>query len=193
MYRFHIYHAYHSSQGWISIFFGVVGIVAGILTFGKVDTFYSVAYIVLGVLFLLYLPLIFRLKAKTTLAASPVLCHPLHYTLSERGVTVRTDYLPAESAESANATDADKAETTEEETTDDNANPADSPEATNPSEATMSWDMVYKAVTTKQSLLIFSSRVNAYIIPKRFVAGQEEAVGKMLGDNLESHRLSYKW
>ncbi len=161
MYRFQMYHAYTSFQGWSAILFGILGISAGIITFGKVDTFYTVAYIVLGVVFLLYLPVIFKSRSKRLVESSEVLSNVLHYQLTEDGILVSTDVKPENGEE--------------------------------PEPVLLPWKNVYKVVTTKQELFIFSTRINAYVIPKTAVEGITREIGDFFRAKLPPHRLKYRW
>lgn len=59
--------------------------------------------------------------------------------------------------------------------------------------ATLPWNMVYKVVTTKHNLLIYSNKVNAYIIPRTCIEEQYPAIKVVLEDKLEDYRLRLKW
>lgn len=52
MYRFNMYHIYTSFTGIFSILAAVLGFVAAVGTYGKVDTMYTVLYIIFGIVFL---------------------------------------------------------------------------------------------------------------------------------------------
>lgn len=54
--------------------------------------------------------------------------------------------------------------------------------------ATLPWKDVYKAVTTKHNLLVYSNRVNAYVIPK----AQIEEVLPQVYDAFEKHCEDYR-
>lgn len=55
--------------------------------------------------------------------------------------------------------------------------------------ADLEWKQIYKMVSTKSQVLIYSSRVNAYIIPKEAIGGQYEAVLGLAISHLEGYRL----
>ena len=59
MYRFNMYHIYTSFTGIFSILAAVLGFVAAVGTYGKVDTMYTVLYIIFGIVFLFYFPFSF--------------------------------------------------------------------------------------------------------------------------------------
>lgn len=58
--------------------------------------------------------------------------------------------------------------------------------------ADLEWNMMYKMVSTKSNLLIYSSRVNAYVIPRIQLGEQYEAIRTLAGQKLESYRLRMK-
>lgn len=159
LYEFNLHHVYTSSQGIISLVAGGIGIGAAIVSFGTVDMFYTVAYVILGILFLIYLPVTLKIKSKSQLAMSPVLQGTLHFSMEDDGIVVTTDVV-AEGQDN---------------------------------KAVLPWKNVYKIVTTKKSLLIYSSRVNAYIIPKNQVIDIIDEIKNECTKNLEAHRVSIKW
>lgn len=55
--------------------------------------------------------------------------------------------------------------------------------------ADLPWEQIYKVVTTKSNLLIYSSRMNAYVIPRSVIAGQYETVKMLAESHLEKYRL----
>lgn len=59
-------------------------------------------------------------------------------------------------------------------------------------EAVLPWDMIYKAVTTKHNLLIYSNRVNAYIIPKAQATEELPQIYAMLRQHCKDYRLHIK-
>jgi hypothetical protein len=164
MYEFNMYHAYTSSQGWMSFIFAALAFIATYITWGSVPMGYSVAYIVIGFLFLFYMPVILKLRSKAQV--SGVLQGSLHYSLEDKGVVVSvpgTEVLVTE------------------------------PDPEGEQEAVLPWNLIYKVVTTKNELLIFSNRVNAYVIPKRDVEAVYPEVKAMMEEKLPSHRRKLKW
>lgn len=55
--------------------------------------------------------------------------------------------------------------------------------------ADLLWEQIYKVVSTKSNLLIYSSRMNAYVIPRTVIAGQYETVTALAESHLEKYRL----
>lgn len=55
--------------------------------------------------------------------------------------------------------------------------------------ADLEWKQIYKMVSTKSHLLIYSSRVNAYVIPREAIGEQYETVVGLAVNHLEGYRL----
>lgn len=81
MYRFNMYHIYTSFTGIFSILAAVLGFVAAVGTYGKVDTMYTVLYIIFGIVFLFYFPLTLKMRAARQISMSEALKSTLHYML----------------------------------------------------------------------------------------------------------------
>ena len=58
--------------------------------------------------------------------------------------------------------------------------------------ADLAWNMIYKMVSTKSNLLIYSSRVNAYVIPLVQLGDRYPAVKALAEQKLENYRLRMK-
>ena len=152
LFNFYLYNAYTSSQGVISIVFGIIGIAAGIFTIGKLEGIYPIAYIILGILFFVYLPFALKFRAKNSIK-NEILSSEMEYTVTNKGVHIKV----------------------------------------NEEEADMTWDLVYKVVTKKDLLLVYSNMKSAYIIPRQFITGKEDDIIKVFRENLPEHRLKIKW
>ncbi len=55
--------------------------------------------------------------------------------------------------------------------------------------AELEWKQIYKMAATKNSLLIYSNRVNAYVIPRKAMGEQYEKVVGLAVNHLEGYRL----
>lgn len=152
MYRFNMYQMYSGFQGWLSIFLSVFAFVAGGVTYGDVETRKTILYIVFGVIFLIYPPVSLYLRSKHALAASKVLCAPLHYVVDEKGFAV----------------------------------------SQNEESAQLPWDGIYKMVATKKNVLVYSNRVNAYIIPRDQLGDNYAELAKLAAAKLEKYRVKMK-
>ncbi len=55
--------------------------------------------------------------------------------------------------------------------------------------ADLEWNMIYKMISTRKNLLIYSSRVNAYVIPLEQLGDKYEAVKQLAEQKLEKYRI----
>lgn len=149
MFRFNLYHAYHGFQGIIATLVGIWVFVMAGLTFDRVSVMYTVLYIMLGCLFLVYVPGNLYLRSKKQISSSDILKNALHYKIDDTGVHVSQGEQTAD----------------------------------------LEWKQIYKMVSTKNQLLIYSSRLNAYIIPKEAIGEQYQAILALAISHLESYRL----
>lgn len=152
MYRFHMYHVYTGFHGIVSIVVAIMAFVVAIATWGDVELTYSVLYIIFGVVFLCYLPLTLKGRAKRQIAISETLQQTLHYSFDEAGVHV----------------------------------------AVGDENATLPWQQVYKMVSTKHNVLIYSNRINAYIIPRALLGDRYEALCDLAGKYLKNYQNRMK-
>lgn len=54
------------------------------------------------------------------------------------------------------------------------------------------WEYIYKIVTWKQYLLVYTNRVNAYIIPKADIESSYDSVVTIIKNNVEDYKLTLK-
>lgn len=152
MFRFNMYHAYHGFQGSFATIISIFALVVAVITAGDVETMYTVLYLFLGVLLLIYMPASLYMRSKRQILLSPVLREELHYKVDEEGVHVSQNNQTAD----------------------------------------LLWNQIYKVVSTKSNLLIYSSRVNAYVIPRVAITEQYETVAELAKKHLEKYRLKLK-
>ncbi|MCI9122615.1 MAG: YcxB family protein [Eubacterium sp.] len=87
MYRYNLYHAYTSASGYLAFLAAAIAFAGAARTWGKVTLSYTVLYLALGVVLLLYTPVSLYLRSKQQVEGSPVLKHTLHYVMDDTGVT----------------------------------------------------------------------------------------------------------
>lgn len=56
----------------------------------------------------------------------------------------------------------------------------------------LEWDQIYKMVSTKNYIYIFTSRINAYIIPIHQTDGQYNQIVEIAKEKLEKYRVNMK-
>jgi hypothetical protein len=54
------------------------------------------------------------------------------------------------------------------------------------------WDAIYKMISNKHQILIYTTRINAYIIPREQIGEQYDALVELANKKLESYRLRMK-
>ncbi len=62
----------------------------------------------------------------------------------------------------------------------------------NEAAADLSWEQVYKIISTGSSVYVYSNRVNAYIIPKNQIEGQYEKLREIAKAHLPKYRCKMK-
>lgn len=149
LFRFNLYQTYTTSQGPVSVILAVLVFVMAGVSFQKSSTGYGILYVVVGVLFLIYIPVTLWMRAKRTLRSNEVLSGVLHYTISEKGFEV----------------------------------------SQGEDSGVLPWEQIYKVVATKHQVLIYSNRVNAYIIPMEQLGGNYGALKELAGKYLEKYRI----
>jgi hypothetical protein len=154
MYRFNLYHAYTSSQGILSLLFGIVILIIVFVSYGLEGLSTAYPYVLIAVFLIVYVPIALKLQSKHQINASEVLSRPLHFELTEEGVVVTSEAVAEQ--------------------------------------AVLPWDSIYKAVTTRHNFLIFSNRVNAYIVPKEQVREQLPRIYDAFASHCQDYRLHIK-
>ena len=152
LYRFNMYQTYTSLQGFLSIVLGILGFVMAGITFGEAELPYTIMYVVVGLLFIFYIPVSLWLRSKLTFKTNTVLSGKLHYVVSEDGIHVTQG---EESGE-------------------------------------LPWEVVYKLVSNRKQILVYSTRVNAYIIPREQIGAQYDSFCDVAQKKLKSYQLKLK-
>lgn len=74
-------------SGFVWPIIGVIAIVIAILSKDATPMTYRLLYVIFGLLFIFYVPLDLKKKAKKQLKTNPYYAQPIHYVLNEEGVT----------------------------------------------------------------------------------------------------------
>jgi hypothetical protein len=109
-------------------------------------------YLIIGVVFLIYIPVTLWSRAGHTMKTNAVLSGTLHYDISDAGIRVTQ----------------------------------------NGDSGVLEWNQIYKMVSNKKHILIYSNRVNAYIVPREQIGDGYAALKEIAGKNLEKHRIRLK-
>lgn len=153
LYRYNIHHAYTSTQGIFSIVLFVLLVAVWILRFSVLSPIYRVAYPLVAIVFLLYIPMTLKMRAKAQMAQE-VFMHPLTYRFTDTGIVVSSPVSEEDSE--------------------------------------LPWEYIYKISTWKDYLLIYSNRINAYIIPKEDIANQYEDAVAYIKTHVEDYKIQIK-
>lgn len=165
VFRFNMYHSYHRFQTWFFTVLGVVITFLGFTTFDEVELMYTMMYILCGLIFVFYTPLNLHTASKLAMKKGNPLSAKLHYTFSEAGVGV--SYAD------------DRPETEEE-------------EMERASTQMVDWKQLYRIVETGRYVFIYTSRVNASILPKEQIGEQLVLLKELMTQEVSSYRLKLK-
>ena len=146
LYDYMLSHTYSSFSG---LFGNIVGAFFIILYFGMDTQF---LYLFAGVVILLYIPCSLFMRAHKQVALNEAFKKPLHYVLTDEGVTV----------------------------------------SQGENEMFQGWDVVYKAKSTNRSLLIYTSKVNAWIFPKKDLGKDKDAVIQLISAHVAPNKVKIK-
>lgn len=56
----------------------------------------------------------------------------------------------------------------------------------------LKWDQIYKMIATKSNVLIYSNRINAYVIPREQLGDKYAALADVANKNLAKHRVKMR-
>ena len=150
LFRFNMKQAYKGMQGILSIVLPLLVFAYAVTTFGQVDIIYTLLYVVLGIVFLVYVPFsLWKKSGKVVTDPNNALSKTLHYEFTEESIHVSVE---AESVE-------------------------------------FKWENIFQMKTSGDLLLIYTNRINAYILPLAQVGDQYEALSKLAHGKLEKYRI----
>lgn len=125
LYRFLMYHVYHSLQGAAAIFISIMALVLLVLSWERSNPAMKLLLLVLGLYYLIGKPIALYMKAKLQ-AGQEVFRKPLTFTADEEKLHITQGEQEAE----------------------------------------VSWQEVYRIVSAKRDIYLYTSRIYAYTIPK---------------------------
>lgn len=146
LYDYMLAHTYSSFSG---LFGSVVGVFFIMLYAGMPTQF---LYLIAGLVILLYIPCSLFMRAQKQVVLNEAFKKPLHYVLTDEGVTVSQDG----------------------------------------NEMFQEWNVVYKAKSTNRSLLIYTSKVNAWIFPKKALGKDKDAVIQLISAHVAPDKIKIK-
>ena len=146
MYDYLLYHTYSGMSGIIGTVFGVFLIMAFIATKYPI-------YLIAGIVVIAYLPASLLLKANQQVSMTPAFKKPLHYHMTDEGISVSQD----------------------------------------DSEEQQSWDSCFKAVSTRSSIILYTSRTTASIFPRKDLGEKEEPLIKMISTHMPPKKVKIRF
>lgn len=145
LYDYLMYHTYSKMAG-------IVGTVAGVFMILVFLSNHYPIYLIAGVVIIGYLPVTLFLKAHQQVQMTPAFKKPLHYKMTDEGISVSQD----DSAEE------------------------------------QSWDSCFKAVSTNNSIILYTSRVTASIFPKKDLGEKKEALIEMISTHMPPEKVKIR-
>lgn len=88
LFQFNMEQAYKGSQGILSILFFILLCAAAVMGFMRGQIFYSVLYIIVGIIVMVYVPLSLKGRVKTVIKTNKVFSEPLHFEIDEKLIKV---------------------------------------------------------------------------------------------------------
>lgn len=145
LYDYMLMHTYSSASGVLG---SAVGALLILLAIGTQRW----AFIVLGIILLLYLPWTLFIKSRRQVLTNPSFQKPLHYVLDDIGITI------SQGEDSVQ----------------------------------YSWEELYKAVSTGRSIIVYTSRVNATIFPKKQMEDKRAGVIEMISTHMPPNKVKIR-
>lgn len=152
IFKFNMYQAYRSMQGILSLALPIIIFTRLYANYQTMEMNQILIHIVLGIVFLLYVPVSLWMGAKKALAKNSVLASTLHFTFTEQNICVTQG--------------TDKAE--------------------------FKWENIYKMISTKDLVLIYTNRINAYVIPKLQMGMEYVELAELAKSKLDKSRLQLR-
>ena len=146
MYDYLMHHTYSGMSG-------IIGAIAGAFCIMIFLTNRYVIYLIAGVVILAYLPISLFLRAQQQVQGTPAFKKPLHYKLTEEGISVSQD----------------------------------------DSEEMQSWDACFKAVSTRSSIILYTSKTTASIFPKKDLGEKKDALIQIISTHMPPSKVKIRF
>ncbi|MDD3368928.1 MAG: YcxB family protein [Lachnospiraceae bacterium] len=146
LYDYMLHHSYSTFQGILGNALGAMAVV-----FYFVNG--NIMYLVIGAIILLYMPWTLFLRSKQQALTNPAFKKPLHYRMTEEGVSISQDGQ----------------------------------------EEMQEWDKMVKAVSTRKSVILYTSPVNASIFPKTDMGEKTVKVIEMISTHMPPAKVKIRF
>lgn len=163
LFRFNMYHSYHKVQIWLFTFLGIAILALSMTTLDEIEATYTLLYWLCSLLFIFYTPVNLYTTSKFRMREGSPLTKKLHYIFSKSGIEVSyADELDREENDEVQA-----------------------------QRQILDWNVIYRVIETKRQILIYTSRVNASILPKEQIE-QIDELKQVLRESVPAYRLKLK-
>ncbi len=146
MYDYLLHHTYSGMSG-------IVGAIAGAFCIIVFAANKYPIYLIAGIIILAYLPISLFLKANQQVQGTPAFKKPLHYKMTEEGITVSQDG----------------------------------------NEEMQNWDACYKAVSTRSSIILYTSKTTASIFPKKDLGEKKDSLIQMISTHMPPNKVKIRF
>lgn len=140
VYRFNMYHVYHSVSGLVGLLLSLLALCNLIISFDSLTDQGKTIMTIVALWFTVLEPIMVYSRAKKQVKKIASYHKPLHYKIDEQGITVSQDE----------------------------------------ESQTMEWNRLRRIVKTRQQILVYSSRVHAFIFPRAAWQDQEKEIQNLL-------------
>ena len=140
VYRFNMYHVYHSASGLVGLLLSLLALCNLIISFDSLTDQGKTIMTIVALWCTVLEPIMVYSRAKKQVKKITSYHKPLHYKIDEQGITVSQDE----------------------------------------ESQTMEWNRLSRIVKTRQQILVYSSRVHAFIFPRVAWQDQEKKIQNLL-------------
>lgn len=146
MYDYLLHHTYSGMSG-------IIGALAGAFCIMVFAANKYPIYLIAGIVILAYLPVSLFLKANQQVQGTPAFKKPLHYRLTEEGISVSQDE----------------------------------------NEEMQGWGACVKAVSTRSSIILYTSKTTASIFPKKDLGEKKDALIQMISTHMPPSKVKIRF
>ncbi len=170
LYDYMLSHMYRTPSGIIGAAVGALMIIAFCMTLKP-------PYLIVGIVIIAYVPWTLFIKSRQQYLANPAYKKPLHFKMDDDGITVSQRENTTVSQEDGDGTD---------------SSPAVKEDAAGADSSSVSWADVYKAVSSPSSILIYTGKANAFMLPKKDLGDKKTAVIQMISTHVEPSKVKIR-
>lgn len=168
LYDYMLSHMYRTPSGIIGAAVGALMIIAFCMTLKP-------PYLIVGIVIIAYVPWTLFIRSRQQYLANPAYKKPLHFKMDDEGITV---------SQGENLTVSKDVTGDESSSVQGDVSGAES--------SSVSWADVYKASSSPSSILIYTGKVNAFMLPKKDLGDRKSAVIQMISTHVEPSKVKIR-